>query len=454
MNQIRIKSNRIFIASIIVVIVNCFCSSPNDQLIKAVKENDVPMVDYLLKQGANPNIVEIDKDKLEMPVLAIAADSGFIDILKKLVLNGANVNAISNYPGLNISKSILDYSKNKEIAEILVLHHVSIDSLATFWAVARGDSDLVKYLLNNGSSPNSSMDKIGSCLMLAIESIQSETDQKYLSIIHSLILAGANAFNKNKDGENAFNYAKNIDKTYLFRFLQQDLADRQANLSSSKPIVNNYNVNNAFDEASEFVKNKDYYGAIATYRIIDSMLYQFPLNDTCVSFRAIAVANLSWLYFLTNLYEPSLAYAKTFDEIIAHQNILFADSIMNGHKNQTLYNKIWSNVALGNLKEAINLTGNKGLLGIDDEKVAEGFKITQIRNNSPAYHNHLKIGDILTSFNDIPLINISDDSLINLINSLPRGTRVNISIIRENIKQIGFITIGIIDTSYTTSISK
>jgi S1-C subfamily serine protease len=127
---------------------------------------------------------------------------------------------------------------------------------------------------------------------------------------------------------------------------------------------------------------------------------------------------------------------------------------MNGHKNQTLYNKIWSNVALGNLKEAIKLTWNKGRLGMDDEKVAEGFKLTQIRQNSPAWNNHLKIGDILTSFNDIPLNNISDDSLVNIINASPRGTRVNISIIRDNIKQTGFITMGIIDSSYATSISK
>ncbi len=185
---------------------------------------------------------------------------------------------------------------------------------------------------------------------------------------------------------------------------------------------------------------------------IDSFLKVISTNDTSVSFQMLALSKLSWLTFISKHYEQSLSYAKDLDKILLERHLIFSDSIVNEHKNQSIYTKIWSNVALGNLNEAIQLSENKSKLGLNWEKQVDGFKITQILENSPAEHDHLKIGDILTSFNNIPLDNITIDSLGRLVSASPRGSRVYLSIIRDSNRMAGYITIGLIDIPYATSI--
>lgn len=119
--------------------------------------------------------------------------------------------------------------------------------------------------------------------------------------------------------------------------------------------------------------------------------------------------------------------------------MVFPDSIVDGHKKQVLNAKIWSNVALGKLNEAILLSENRGRLGLTVEKKEEmnGLEITKINENSPAAHDHLKVGDIIVSFNDIPLDNIGPDSLYKLISALPREQERTCRLFVVHIMKVG-----------------
>jgi hypothetical protein len=186
----------------------------------------------------------------------------------------------------------------------------------------------------------------------------------------------------------------------------------------------------------------------------DNPVYSCPHKDSGNTYRLFVEAHLSKIYFNKRNYDKSLSYAKAFDSLLLGTHIVCEDTDIEFYKNDIFYNKIWSNVALGNLKDAITASGDTGRLGFHDEKVSNGFRITKINENSPAEHNHLKIGDIFISFNNILLKDVSQDSLGRLIRIIPRGSSVNVGIIRDSVIQNGFITMGIIDSIYESSITE
>jgi hypothetical protein len=224
--------------------------------------------------------------------------------------------------------------------------------------------------------------------------------------------------------------------------------------NSSNVVRHGFDADSAFKIANGLINSKNYDSAIVVFQAIDSSLKQISSNDTSRSLQMVAISQLSWLSFIVKNYEQSLSFAKSLDEILSGNHLIFSESIIKEHKNQSSFTKIWSNVALGKLDEAIQLSENKGKLGANLEKHPDGFKITQVFENSPAEHDHLKIGDILTSFNNISLNNTTKDSLGHLISASSRGSRVYVSIIRDSNKMVGYITIGIIDSPYPTSITE
>ena len=84
----------------------------------AVFQNNLEAVEYLLDQGADPNILY---DHSETPLIA-AIDNKQWEIAKRLIQKGANVNlkdASNNSP---LSKAILRYEGNTELLHLLMAH--------------------------------------------------------------------------------------------------------------------------------------------------------------------------------------------------------------------------------------------------------------------------------------------------------------------------------------------
>jgi hypothetical protein len=216
-----------------------------------------------------------------------------------------------------------------------------------------------------------------------------------------------------------------------------------------------YDISKPAAEANAFIKEKKYDSAISIYEKMDSSLSQFTPTDTSVSIQAIALYNLSWLYFDVNKYKQSLTTISNYNKIIASIHWVFESSWLESEKKDISVTKIWDYVALDSIKEAILLSGNTGRLGINFKKDLDTFKVTEIYQNSPAFYNNLKVNDVIMSFNDLPLKDITNDSLLQIIKTIAPGTKVNISIIRGNTPQSGYITMGLVDASlYETSITK
>ena len=93
-----------------------------ENLIHAVRNDDVTSVKSLLANGANPN--QYDGQDVFTPLL-IAVQKGYTDIVKILLANGANVNQGAHQGGVT----------------------------ALILAAGRGNSNIVKILLAHGANP-------------------------------------------------------------------------------------------------------------------------------------------------------------------------------------------------------------------------------------------------------------------------------------------------------------
>lgn len=94
----------------------------NNKVLKAIKENDLNALKILLKSGADPSAKLDDYGRM---AFMLAAANGYVEILKFLVKNGADINATSDY-----------------------------NRTALILAARNGHLEVVKILLENGADPN------------------------------------------------------------------------------------------------------------------------------------------------------------------------------------------------------------------------------------------------------------------------------------------------------------
>ena len=106
----------------------------DEELSFAVVEGNVPRIQGLLTQGANPNV----KDRLGVPTLNYAIEPGRIDIARVLLAHGADVHARDP---LGITPLIC--------------------------AAIHGHSEIAKILINAGAGVNDKTDASTTALMLA-----------------------------------------------------------------------------------------------------------------------------------------------------------------------------------------------------------------------------------------------------------------------------------------------
>jgi len=140
----------------------------NDNLLRAVGDNDLGKVQEAIKAGADVNMRLAD----DRTVLSVAAEKGYLDIFKELVKDGADVNKSSG-GSHTILMTIADYDDRLEIVKELIKDGIDVnakDSLgwtALMYAAMGCKGEVAKELINAGADVNIKDDKGKTALIIA-----------------------------------------------------------------------------------------------------------------------------------------------------------------------------------------------------------------------------------------------------------------------------------------------
>jgi ankyrin repeat protein len=163
----------------------------NDNLLRAVGNNDLVKVQEAIKAGADVNMRRAD----DSTVLSLAAEQGYLDIFRELVKDGANVNGIKGGDNLTILMTIADYNDRLDIVKELIKDGADVNKkssegwTALRFALMNCEGDIAKELINAGADVNAK-DNEGKTVLEAAYS-DASNDVSCLEFINILKAAGA-----------------------------------------------------------------------------------------------------------------------------------------------------------------------------------------------------------------------------------------------------------------------
>ncbi|MBR8839759.1 MAG: ankyrin repeat domain-containing protein [Stigonema ocellatum SAG 48.90 = DSM 106950] len=162
---------------------------------------DIPGVARELANGIDVDCV--DETEYQTPlVCAITSPSASVEMLKLLVSQGANVNALVNeYPNIERKKTVLGF------------------------ALKSGNFEKIQYLLDAGANINYQNQNGYDALMDAMYSENASLNQNLLSILNLLISRGASASGVSSYGESAISIASRIGRFDAVKLLLESGAD-------------------------------------------------------------------------------------------------------------------------------------------------------------------------------------------------------------------------------------
>ncbi|WP_176214764.1 S41 family peptidase [Reichenbachiella faecimaris] len=100
-----------------------------------------------------------------------------------------------------------------------------------------------------------------------------------------------------------------------------------------------------------------------------------------------------------------------------------------------------------------NATGEYGGLGIQSNKINDQHIVLNLYENSPAMSAGIKIGDVITEVDGVPLTNLSDDQAGKLMKG-QSGSDIQVEVLRNGTEKLSFLTtrekIVIPNISYST----
>ncbi|XP_009147314.1 potassium channel SKOR isoform X1 [Brassica rapa] len=189
---------------------------------------DLYQLKSLIRAGADPNKTDYDGRS----PLHLAASRGYEDITLYLIQESVDVNIkdkLGNTPLLEAIKN-----GNDRVAALLVKEGatLSIENAGTFLCtvVAKGDSDFLKRLLNNGIDPNSKDYDQRTPLHVA------SSEGLYL-LARQLVEAGANVLKKDRWGNTPLDEALVCGNKMLIKLLEDAKTSQMSTfLNSSKEI--------------------------------------------------------------------------------------------------------------------------------------------------------------------------------------------------------------------------
>ena len=216
---------------------------------RAAATNKVAEVRHLLKEGANPSAIVQDKNRRSALILAVAG--GHIEVVKLLLLSGADVNYKDN-SGLTALNWTAMRQKNAVASQLLLFHadvntrdHNGITPL--MYAVGTNNSELLRLLAASGANLNavSSATKM-TPLLIAVEQanmrfllmlldldadvngtnhegyspLMAAAGSGQVNILTKLINRGASSVIQDARGMMALDYAQQHRHTSAIQFLE------------------------------------------------------------------------------------------------------------------------------------------------------------------------------------------------------------------------------------------
>ncbi|XP_019857520.1 PREDICTED: uncharacterized protein LOC109585818 isoform X1 [Amphimedon queenslandica] len=189
----------------------------NTALFKAIKEDNVIILELLLNKGANPNI---GSDRYTGTPLHCASEIGNADFVHLLVSKGnADVNAVDKRNRTPLFNAV--DSGNIEVVDILLTHGGRTDAVnilddtVLHYASESGKADIVQLLIAKGKADVNTVNKWTkrTPLLNAVESYRCS-----IKVIDTLLHNGAKTDIVNIDGETLLHCASKSGKAEILKF--------------------------------------------------------------------------------------------------------------------------------------------------------------------------------------------------------------------------------------------
>jgi ankyrin repeat protein len=135
--------------------VNAIEPDGTTSLMRAVRDDNLPLVDKLLRAGANVKAA----NRYDITALYLACVNGNPAMIERLLKAGADANATG--PEGETALMTVAHSGNVEAAKILLAHGASVDATenwrgqtALMWAVGQSHPEMVRELIAHGADVN------------------------------------------------------------------------------------------------------------------------------------------------------------------------------------------------------------------------------------------------------------------------------------------------------------
>ena len=193
------------------------------RFLKAAEDGDFKKIKSIIDKEVNIKSLIETKDKENNTALILASKFGYIEVVKILIENGADINAKDNGGTTALmNASTEDDYINYEICKLLIENGANVNDKdlqganALIYASTFGNYETVKLLIENGVEINTQNKDGYTALMEAAISDDEE-------IVKLLIENGADINIKNNDGKTALDFAEENDYKNIIELLKNSI---------------------------------------------------------------------------------------------------------------------------------------------------------------------------------------------------------------------------------------
>lgn len=179
-------------------------AAPAEDLIRAIRRNDVGALETLLLRGVSPNTV----DPSLGPVIVFAAREGSVDAVRSLLISPATEVDASGPDG-ETALMVAAGSGNLELVKLLVARKAQVNRTGwtpLHYAAANGHKDIVEYLLEHSAYIDAASANGTTPLMLAAREMKP-------TVARLLVAEGADPTLRNEAGFDAAAYFERLGET-------------------------------------------------------------------------------------------------------------------------------------------------------------------------------------------------------------------------------------------------